>query len=59
MHVTFQSHHLNIEGETLGPLKVSGKTPTNLRSQILSFIAAFIHSCQPNDKLLINAEDIT
>lgn len=59
MHITFQSHHLNIVGETLGPLKVSGKTPTNLRSQTLSFIAAFIHFCQPNEKLLINSQDIT
>lgn len=60
MHITFQSHHLNIAGETLDPFKVHGKTPTDLRrSQILSFIAAFIHFCQPNDKLLINAQDIT
>lgn len=60
MHITFQSHHLNILGETLNPLKVNGKTPTDLRrSQILSFVAAYIHFCQPYDKLLIKAQDIT
>lgn len=60
MSITFQSHHLNIADETLDPSEVNGKTSTDLRgSQIPSFIAAFIHFCQPNDKLLINAQDIT
>lgn len=58
MHITFQSHHLNILGETLYPLKVNGKTPTDLRSQILSFVAAYIHFCQPYDKWLIKAQNI-
>lgn len=51
MHITFQSCHFNIAGETLNPFKVNGKTPTDLGgSQIPPFIAAFIHFCQPNDK---------
>lgn len=60
MYITFQSHHLSISGVTLNPLKINGKTPTKLkRSQILSFIAAYIHFCQPYDKLLVKAQDIT